>query len=216
MANITTDMIKELREKTGSGMMDCKKALTEANGDMDKAIVWLREKGMASADKKQTRIAAEGIVDAYIHANGRVGVLIEVNIETDFAARNEEFRRSDRDVAMQIAAMKPRWVRKEEIPAEEITKEREIARNQALNEGKPEKIVDKIVDGRMVKFYQDFVLLEQAYVKDDTKTIADLTKELTARIGEKISIRRFVRFEMGEGLQKKEEDFAAEVMKQIK
>lgn len=216
MVNITTDMIKELREKTGSGMMDCKKALTEANGDMEKAVVWLREKGMASADKKQTRIAAEGIVDAYIHANGRVGVLIEVNIETDFAARNEEFKRFVRDVAMQIAAMKPRWVSKDEIPADEIVKEREIARNQALNEGKPEKIVDKIVDGRMVKFYQDFVLLEQAYVKDDTKTIADLTKELTVRIGEKISIRRFVRFEMGEGLQKKEEDFAAEVMKQIK
>lgn len=216
MANITIDMIKELREKTGSGMMDCKKAITEADGDMEKAIVWLREKGMASADKKQTRIAAEGIVDAYIHANGRVGVLLEVNIETDFAARNDEFKRFVRDIAMQIAAMSPRWVSKDEIPAEEIAKEREIARNQALNEGKPEKIVDKIVDGRMVKFYQDFVLLEQAYVKDDSKTIADLTKEMTAKIGEKIAIRRFCRYEMGEGLQKKEEDFAAEVMKQIK
>ena len=214
--NVTVDMIKELREKTGSGMMDCKKALNETNGDMEKAIAWLREKGIASADKKSTRIAAEGIVDAYIHAGGRVGVLLEVNIETDFAAKNEDFRRFVRDVAMQIAAMSPRWVSKEDVPADELAKEREICRNQALNEGKPEKIVDKIVEGRLSKFYQDNCLLEQAYVKDDSKTIATLTKEMIALVGEKISIRRFVRFEMGEGLQKKEENFAEEVMKQIK
>ncbi|MGI6298735.1 MAG: translation elongation factor Ts [Saccharofermentanales bacterium] len=215
MADITIDMIKELREKTGSGMMDVKKALTESGGDMEKAIVWLREKGMASADKKQTRIAAEGIVDAYIHAEGRIGVLLEVNIETDFAARNEEFRAFVRDVAMQIAAMSPRWVSIEEIPAAELAKEREIARNQALNEGKPEKIVDKIVDGRIKKFYEEAVLLEQAFVKDDSKKIGDVVKELTSKIGEKISIRRFTRYEMGEGLEKREEDFACEVMKQI-
>ncbi|NLC85122.1 MAG: translation elongation factor Ts [Ruminococcaceae bacterium] len=215
MADITIDMIKELREKTGSGMMDVKKALTESGGDMEKAIVWLREKGMASADKKQTRIAAEGVVDAYIHAEGRVGVLLEVNIETDFAARNEEFRRFVRDVAMQIAAMSPRWVAIENIPADEIAKEREIARNQALNEGKPEKIVDKIVDGRIKKFYEEAVLLEQAFVKDDSKTIGDVVKELTSKIGEKISIRRFTRYEMGEGLEKRDDDFACEVMKQI-
>ena len=214
--NVTVDMIKELREKTGSGMMDCKKALNETNGDMEKAVAWLREKGIASADKKSTRIAAEGIVDAYIHAGGRVGVLLEVNIETDFAAKNEDFRRFVRDVAMQIAAMSPRWVSKEDVPADELAKEREICRNQALNEGKPEKIVDKIVEGRLSKFYQDNCLLEQAYVKDDSKTIATLTKEMIALVGEKISIRRFVRFEMGEGLQKKEENFAEEVMKQIK
>lgn len=214
--SVTVEMIKELREKSGSGMMDCKKALTETNGDMEKAVAWLREKGIASADKKSTRVAAEGIVDAYIHGGGRVGVLVEVNIETDFAAKNEDFRRFVRDIGMQIAAMSPRWVSKEDVPADELAKEREICRNQALNEGKPEKIVDRIVEGRLAKFYQDNCLLEQAYVKDDTKTIGILTKEMISQVGEKISIRRFVRFEMGEGLQKKEENFAEEVMKQIK
>ncbi|MCK9252670.1 MAG: translation elongation factor Ts [Eubacteriales bacterium] len=213
---ITVDMIKELREKTGSGMMDCKKALTESGGDMEKAIVWLREKGIASADKKMSRVTAEGIVDAYIHGNGRVGVLIEVNIETDFAAKNEDFRRMVRDIAMQIAAMKPRWVSRSEVPADELEQERSIVRNQALNEGKPEKIVDKIVDGRLSKFYQENCLLEQAYIKDDSKTIETLVKEMIAQVGENISIRRFVRFELGEGLQKREENFAEEVMKQIK
>jgi elongation factor Ts len=213
---ITIEMIKELREKTGSGMMDCKKALTEAECDMEKAIVWLREKGIASADKKSSRIAAEGIVDAYIHANGRVGVLIEVNIETDFAAKNENFRKMVRDIAMQVAAMSPRWVSIADVPAEELDKEREIVRNQALNEGKPEKIVDRIVEGRMSKFYEDNCLLEQTYVKDDSKTISTLVKEMIATIGENISIRRFTRYEMGEGLQKKDENFADEVMKQIR
>lgn len=214
--DITVEMIKELREKSGSGMMDCKKALTEANCDMEKAIVWLREKGIASADKKSSRIAAEGIVDAYIHASGRIGVLIEVNIETDFAAKNENFRKMTRDIAMQIAAMSPRWVSKADVPAEEIEKEREIVRNTALNEGKPEKIVDKIVEGRMSKYFEENCLLEQTYVKDDSKTISTLVKEMIAAIGENITIRRFVRYEMGEGLQKKEENFAEEVMKQIK
>ena len=213
---VTIDMIKELREKTGSGMMDCKKALTEANGDLEKAVAWLREKGIASAEKKSSRIAAEGIVDAYIHAGGRVGVMIEVNIETDFAARNDEFRRMVRNLGMQVAAMNPRWVSKEDVPADELEKERQIVRNQALNEGKPEKIVDKIVDGRLARFYEDNCLLEQAYVKDDSKKISTVVKEMIALIGENITVRRFTRYEMGEGLQKKEENFADEVMKQIK
>ena len=213
---VPVETIKELREKTGSGMMDCKKALAENECDMEKAIAWLREKGIASADKKSGRIAAEGIVDSYIHAGGRVGVLIEVNVETDFAAKNEEFRRFVRDLGMQVAAMKPRWVSKEEVPADELAKEREIVRNTALNEGKPEKIIEKIVEGRMAKFYEENCLLEQPYVKDDSKKIATLTKEMIALIGENVSIRRFVRFETGEGLQKKEENFADEVMKQIK
>jgi elongation factor Ts len=213
---ITTDMIKTLREKTGSGMMDCKKALTETNGDMEKSIAWLREKGIASADKKASRIAAEGIVDAYIHAEGRIGVLIEVNIETDFAAKNEEFRRMVRDLGMQIAAMNPRWVSKEDVPAEEIEKEKTIIRNKALNEGKPEKILDRIVEGSLNKFYEENCLLEMAYVKDDSKKISQLVKEMIAKIGENITVRRFVRFELGEGIQKKEENFADEVMKQIK
>ena len=213
---VTIEMIKEIREKTGSGMMDCKKALSETDGDMEKAIAWLREKGIASADKKSSRIAAEGIVDAYIHAGGRVGVLIEVNIETDFAAKNEEFRKMVREIAMQIAAMNPRWVSKNDVPEEELAKEREIVRNQALNEGKPEKIVDKIVDGRMAKFFEENCLLSQSFVKDDSKTIETVVKEMIAAIGENISVRRFVRYEMGEGIQKKEENFADEVMKQIK
>jgi elongation factor Ts len=213
---ITTDMIKTLREKTGSGMMDCKKALTETNGDMDKAVAWLREKGIASADKKASRVAAEGIVDAYIHAEGRIGVLIEVNIETDFAAKNEEFRRMVRDLGMQVAAMNPRWVSKEEVPAEELEKEKTIIRNKALNEGKPEKILDRIVEGSLNKFFEENCLLEMAYVKDDSKKISQLVKEMIAKIGENITVRRFVRFELGEGIQKKEENFADEVMKQIK
>ncbi|NLM79321.1 MAG: translation elongation factor Ts [Ruminococcaceae bacterium] len=213
---ITIELIKTLREKTGSGMMDCKKALIESDGDMDKAIVWLREKGIASADKKMSRITAEGIVDAYIHGGGRVGVLIEVNIETDFAAKNEDFRRMVREIAMQIAAMKPRWVSRDEIPADILDGERAIVRNQALNEGKPEKIVDKIVDGRLNKFYEENCLLEQPFVKDDSKTIETLIKEMIALVGENISVRRFVRFELGEGLQKREENFADEVQKQLK
>lgn len=212
---VSIEMIKELREKTGSGMMDCKKALQENDGDIEKAMAWLREKGIASADKKSSRVAAEGVVDAYIHAGGRVGVLMEVNIETDFAAKNEDFRRFVRDLAMQVAAMSPRWVRREEVPESEIEKEKAIVKNQALNEGKPEKIVDKIVEGRMKKFYEENCLLEQPFVKDDSKTVETLVKEMIALIGENITVRRFVRYEMGEGLAKREENFADEVMKQI-
>ncbi len=215
MADISIALIKELREKTGSGMMDVKKALVESDGDMEKAIAWLREKGIATAAKKSSRVAAEGIVDSYIHAGGRVGVLIEVNIETDFAAKSEEFIQFVKDCAMQVAAMNPRWVSRDEVPESELEKEREIVRNQALNEGKPEKIVDKIVDGRMNKFYSDYCLLDQAFVKDDSKTIADLLQEKILKIGEKISIRRFARYEVGEGIEKKVDDFAAEVAAQL-
>ncbi len=214
--DVTTDMIKSLREKTGAGMMDCKKALTECGGDLEKSVVWLREKGMASAAKKASRVAAEGLVEAYIHAGGRIGVLVEVNIETDFAAASAEFKGFVKDVAMQIAAMNPKWVTKEEVPAAVLDAERAIYRTEALNEGKPEKIVDRIADGKLAKFYNDNCLLEQAFIRDDSTTIGSLLKEKIAKIGENISIRRFVRFEMGEGLQKKEENFADEVMKQIK
>ncbi|AUS96012.1 elongation factor Ts [Clostridium thermosuccinogenes] len=212
---ITAEMVKQLRERTGAGMMDCKKALTDANGDMEKAIELLREKGLAAAAKKAGRIAAEGIVDAYIHGDGRIGVLVEVNIETDFAAKNEDFRAFVKDIAMQIAASKPEYVRREDVPAEVVEKEKEILRAQALNEGKPANIVDKMITGRLEKFYKEVCLLEQPFIKDPDKTIQQLLNEKIAVIGENINIRRFVRFEKGEGLAKKEENFAEEVMKQI-
>lgn len=200
MAEITAAQVKELREMTGSGIMDCKRALQEKDGNVEEAVAWLREKGIASASKKAGRIASEGIVDAYIHAGGRIGVLLEVNIETDFAASNAQFRTFVRDVAMQIAATNPKWVAREDVPAIEIEKESEIIRNKALNEGKPEKILDRIVEGSIAKFYKENCLLEQEYVKDDSKTIEILQKEMTAMIGEKVAIRRFTRYEMGEGL----------------
>ncbi|MDN4594468.1 translation elongation factor Ts [Polycladomyces subterraneus] len=213
---ISAAQVKELREKTGAGMMDCKKALQEANGDMEKAVEILREKGLAAAAKKAGRIAAEGIVESYIHAGGRIGVLVEVNCETDFVAKNAEFQAFVKDIAMQIAAMAPKYVRREEVPAEEVEKEREILRTQALNEGKPEHIVDKMVAGRLEKYYQQVCLLEQPFIKDGDKTIDQLVKEQIARIGENISIRRFVRYELGEGLEKREDNFVEEVMAQMK
>jgi len=212
---ITAEMVKQLRERTGSGMMDCKKALTETDGNIDKAIEYLREKGLAAAAKKAGRIAAEGLVESYIHGNGRIGVLVEVNIETDFAAANEDFKAFVKDIAMQIAAAKPEYVRKEEVPASIIEKEKEILKAQALNEGKPEKIIEKMVEGRIEKFYKEVCLMEQGWIKDPDKTIKQLLTEKIAAIGENINIRRFVRFERGEGLAKKEENFADEVMKQI-
>jgi elongation factor Ts len=213
---ITAAMVKELREKTGAGMMDCKKALTETNGDMEKAIEYLREKGIAKAEKKADRIAAEGIVESYIHGNGRIGVLVEVNCETDFVAKTDEFKAFVKDIAMQIAAMSPKYVRREEVPSAEVEKERQILREQALQEGKPEHIVDKMVEGRLGKFYQEICLLEQAFVKDSDKTIDQLVKEQIAKIGENISIRRFVRYELGEGIEKREDNFVEEVMSQVK
>ncbi len=212
---ITAEMVRQLRERTGAGMMDCKKALTETNGDEEKAIELLRERGIAKAAKKAGRVAAEGLVEAYIHGGGRIGVLVEVNIETDFAAKNDEFKTFVKDVAMQIAASNPEYVRREEVPAAILENEKEILRVQARNEGKPEKIIEKMVEGRIEKFYTEKCLLDQAFIKDPDMTIDQLLKEKIAHIGENISIRRFARFERGEGIEKKEENFADEVMKQI-
>ncbi|MEN6316886.1 MAG: translation elongation factor Ts [Clostridiaceae bacterium] len=212
---ITAEMVKQLRERTGAGMMDCKKALTEADGNIDKAIELLREKGLAAAAKKAGRIAAEGLVEAYIHGNGRIGVLVEVNVETDFAAANDEFKQLVKDIAMQIAAANPEYVRREEVPADVLEKEMNILRIQARNEGKPEKIIEKMVEGRIEKYYKETCLLEQPWIKDPDKTIKQLVTEKIAVIGENINVRRFVRYERGEGLAKKEENFAEEVAKQI-
>jgi len=212
---ISASAVKELRERTGSGMMDCKKALTESNGDMEKAIEILREKGLAAAAKKAGRVASEGIVDAYIHGGGRIGVLIEVNSETDFVAANEEFRQFVKDMAMQVAASNPLYVRREDVDPKVIEKEREIYRAQALNEGKPEKIIDRMVEGRVEKFYKEICLLEQPFIKDTDKTVQEILTSLIAKIGENITIRRFVRFERGEGLEKKEDNFVEEVMSQL-
>lgn len=213
---ITAAMVKELREKTGAGMMDCKRALTEAGGDLERASEILREKGLASASKKAGRVASEGVVEAYIHGGGRIGVLLEVNSETDFVAKNDNFRAFVHDVAMHIAAAGPQYVRREEVPTEVVEKEREILRAQTLNEGKPANIVDKIVDGRIDKFFKDMCLLEQPFVKDPDKTVEQLLKEQIAHIGENISIRRFARFVVGEGIEKEETNFADEVMAQIR
>ncbi len=206
--------VKSLREKTGAGMMDCKNALVQANGDFEEAIKLLREKGLASAAKKAGRIAAEGVVDSYIHLGGKIGVLVEVNCETDFVAKTDQFKTFVRDVAMQIAASNPLYVETSEVPENEIASEKEILRAQALGEGKPEKIVDKMVEGRIQKYYKEVCLLEQPFVKDQDKAVKDILNEKIAEIGEKISIRRFVRFEMGEGLEKRKDDFVDEVMKQ--
>ncbi|MDA8227211.1 MAG: translation elongation factor Ts [Desulfitobacterium hafniense] len=215
MAEISAALVKELRERTGAGMMDCKKALATCEGNMDKAIDFLREKGLAAAAKKEGRIAAEGLVEAYIHGGGRIGVLLEVNCETDFVARGDEFKQFVKDIAMQIAAAKPLYLVKEDVPADVLQHEKDILRAQALNEGKPEKIVDKMVEGRIEKFYKEFCLMEQLFVKDPDKTIKDLVLEKTAKIGERLVIRRFTRYEMGEGIEKRQDDFAAEVMKEI-
>lgn len=213
---VNASAVKELREKTGAGMLDCKKALEETNGNMEKAIEFLREKGLAAAAKKGGRIATEGTVESYIHAGGRIGVLVEINCETDFVGKTEQFRDFARDIAMQIAAASPKYVRREEVPTDELEKEKEILRAQALNEGKPEKIVDKMVEGRINKYYEEYCLLEQAFIKDPDKTVETLLKEKIATIGENISIRRFVRYELGEGLEKKVDNFVEEVMAQVK
>ncbi|MEZ0537960.1 translation elongation factor Ts [Caldicellulosiruptoraceae bacterium PP1] len=201
---ISAEMVRELREKTGAGMMDCKKALTDSNGDMEKAIELLRERGLAKAAKKSSRVAAEGVVESYIHGNGRIGVLVEINCETDFVARNEEFKALAKDIAMQIAAANPKYVSREEISQEVIEKEKAILRQQALNEGKPAQVVDRIVEGRIEKFYEEVCLLEQAWIKNPDIKIKDLITEKIAKIGENIVIRRFARFERGEGIEKVE------------
>jgi elongation factor Ts len=214
MAQVSASLIKELRERTGAGMADCKKALVETDGDTEKAIDYLRKKGLSKAAKKAGRSATEGTVSSYIHTNGRVGVLVEVNCETDFVARNDEFLQFTKDVAMQIAAMNPQYVRREEVPETAIAKEREIRLEQAKEGGKPVQVVEKIVDGQINKWLKEICLLDQAFVKDDKKTIADLNQALVARLGENIVVRRFERYELGEGLEKKEQDFAKEVAQQ--
>ena len=213
--SFTAQDVKMLREKTGAGMMDCKKALEETNGDVEKAVDYLREKGIAKAAKKATRIAAEGIVDSYIHMGGKVGVLLEVNCETDFVARGDQFKELVHDIALQIAAANPLYLAKEDVPADVIEKEKEILRAQALQEGKPEKIVDKMVEGRIKTYYDENCLLCQKFVKDPSKTVEEMVVGATATIGEKISVRRFVRYEMGEGLQKKTENLADAVAEQV-
>ncbi len=195
---ITTAQIKELRERTGAGMMDCKKALQECQGDMEKAIAWLRKKGMAKAAKRAGRSASEGVVQAYIHGGGKIGVLVEINCETDFVARTEDFQNFAKEIAMQIAATNPLAINKEDLPSEVLEKEKEIYRQQALDSGKPEKVVEKIVEGKLNKFYEQTCLLEQPYIRDDKIKIKDLLNELVAKTGEKIVIRRFVRFQLGE------------------
>jgi elongation factor Ts len=208
---ISATAVKDLRELTGCGMMDCKNALTEADGDITRATEILREKGLSKAAKKAGRIASEGLVVSYIHGDGRIGVLLEVNSETDFVAKNEEFREFTHDVAMHIAAIAPTYVRREDVPAEVIAKEAEILKAQAINEGKPEAIAEKMVTGRIEKFYKENCLLEQPFVKNPDVTISEVLTEKIARIGENLNIRRFARYERGEGLEKKESNFAEEI-----
>jgi elongation factor Ts len=217
MGDTSAAAVKALRERTGAGMMDCKKALLECDGDMDKAIDFLREKGLAAAAKKEGRIAAEGVVESYIHGNGRIGVLIEVNCETDFVARSDSYRQLVKDIAMQIAAAKPEYLAISDVPEDVIEHEKEIYRQQALNEGKPESLLDKLVLGRLDKFYQEVCLLEQTYIKDEKHKlkIKDLLLDQVSKIGEKISVRRFARFELGEGLEKRQDNFVDEVMKEM-
>lgn len=211
---VTASMVKEIRELTGAGMMDCKKALTETDGNIDEAVKLLREKGLAKAAKKAGRLASEGIVSSYIHG-GRIGVMVEINSETDFVAKNEEFQQFGKDIAMHIAAANPLYIRREEVPTAFIDAEKEVLKNQALNEGKPEKIIEKMVEGRIAKYYKEICLLEQPFVKDGDVTIQELLNSKIAKIGENLSIRRFSRFEVGEGLEKKEENFAEEVAKTL-
>jgi elongation factor Ts len=213
--SFTAQDVAKLRAQTGVGMMECKKALTDANGDFEKAITLLRERGLKAVDKKQGRIASEGLVASYIHMGGRIGVLVEVNCETDFVAKSDDFQNLVKDIAMQIAAANPKYVREEEVDATELEKEKEILRAQALNEGKPAAIVDKMVEGRVKKYYEDVCLMNQAFVKDSSMTIKDVLTEATLKIGEKISVRRFVRYELGEGMEKRNDDLAAEVAKQM-
>ena len=216
MAEITAALVKELRERTGAGMMDCKKALSATDGELEKAIDFLREKGLAAAAKKAGRVAAEGLVEAYIHGGGRIGVLVEVNCETDFVAKTDAFKELVKDIAMHIAATNPSYLKREEVPTAELEHEQAVLAEQARNEGKPEKIIEKMVAGRIEKYYKEVCLMEQPFVKDPDKTISDLITESIAKIGENISIRRFTRYQLGEGIEKKEENFAEEVMSFVK
>jgi elongation factor Ts len=215
MADITASAVKALREKTGAAMMECKNALVAAEGSEERAVEILRERGLASARKKEGRIAAEGAVGSYIHMGGKVGVLVELNCETDFVARGAEFQQLVKDIAMHIAAAEPRYVSRQDVPSEALEKEREISQAQAKNDpknaNKPDQVIEKIVDGRMNKFHEEFVLLDQPFVKDPARTVGELVTEKVAKTGEKITIRRFSRYKMGEGLEKRADDFGEEV-----
>jgi len=208
---ITAEAVRDLREKTGAGIMDCKKALSQNDGDIEKAITYLREKGLAAARKKASRAASEGLVSAYIHSGGKVGVLLEVNCETDFVAKTGGFEDLIKDISMHIAAMNPQYVRRAEVPAEVVEKEKEIFRVQAKESGKPDHVIAKMVDGKVEKFYKDACLLEQPFVKNQDVTIEKLVMDAVAKLGENIMVRRFVRYKVGEGIEKKTHDFAAEV-----
>jgi len=215
MADVSAAQVKELRERTGVGMMDCKKALTQCNCDMEKACDLLREKGLAAAAKKEGRVAAEGTVASYIHGGGRIGVLLEVNCETDFVSRGDEFKALVHDIMLHIAAANPQYLNKEDVPSEVLQHERDILKAQALNEGKPEKIIEKMVEGRIEKFYKETCLMEQAFVKDPDKSMRDLVLDRISKIGERIVVRRFTRYELGAGIEKRQDDFAADVMKEM-
>jgi elongation factor Ts len=211
---VTAQMVKQLRERTGAPMMDCKSALGESQGDVEKAVDVLRKKGLAAAAQKAGRITAEGIVGSYIHSGGKIGVLVEVNCETDFVARTEAFQELVKDIAMHIAAADPKFVGREEVTPEVLERERAIFSEQALASGKPPAVVEKIVAGKLEKYYSEFVLLEQPFVKDPDKTVRQLIAERVGKIGENIKVRRFSRYKLGEGIEKRQDDFAAEVMAQ--
>ncbi len=219
MAEVTASAVKSLREKSGAGMIDCKTALVEANGDENVAMDLLRKKGMAQAGKKAGRVTAEGAVGSYIHMGGKVGVLVEINCESDFVSRGDEFQQLVKDVAMHIAATDPRYTNREDVPASDLDKEREILmeqlKNDPKNAGKPDEVLTKIIEGRLNKFYEDNVLVDQPFVKDPSKTVGELVTEKVSSIKENISIRRFSRYKMGEGIEKKSDDFAAEVASMV-
>ena len=219
MAEITASAVKSLREKTGAGMMECKAALNEANGDEGQAVEILRKKGIATAGKKEGRVTAEGAVGSYIHMGGKVGVMVEVNCETDFVARGEEFQQLVKDIAMHIAAVDPKFVNRNEVPSDVLDKEREILmeqlKNDPKNASKPEDVLNKIIEGRVGKYYEESVLLDQPFVKDPSKTVGELVTEKIASIKENISVRRFTRYKMGEGIEKKADDFASEVASMV-
>jgi elongation factor Ts len=220
MAEITASLVKSLREKTGAGMMECKAALTEANGSEEQAVEILRKKGIATAGKKEGRVTAEGVVGSYIHMGGKVGVMVEINCETDFVARGDEFQQLVKDVAMHIAAVDPKYLNREQVPADILDKERDILREQLKNDSKnankPDEVLNKIIEGRVGKYYEDNVLLDQPFVKDPSKTVGELVTEKIASIKENITVRRFTRYKMGEGIEKKGgDDFAAEVASMV-
>ncbi len=214
MAEVTAAMVKELREKTGAGMMDCKKALAESQGDFAKAEEYLRKKGIAGAERRAGRIAAEGLIGTYVHG-GRMGALVEVNCETDFVARNEDFQRLVKDIAMQVVAAKPLYVRREDVPADVLEKEKEIERHKLREQKKPEAIWDKIIAGKLEKYYEMHCLMDQPWIQDDKKKVKELITEKAAKIGENIAVRRFARFEVGEGIEKRKEDLVSEVAKTL-